>query len=64
MPAEIVFVGYTCPRCGSRVAVLRSSEPPQGPPKEIISECKCGSLRRIRVEDIQELETWREQCTE
>ena len=60
MPAEIVFVGYTCPLCGSRIAVLRSSDPPHGQPHEIISECKCGCLRRIRLQDIQQLETWRE----
>ncbi|MGZ4814244.1 MAG: hypothetical protein ACXVZV_02460 [Terriglobales bacterium] len=64
MPAEIVFVGYTCPLCGSRIAVLRSSDPPNGLPREIISECKCGNIRRIRLEQIQDLDTWREKAVD
>lgn len=60
MTAEILFVGYTCPLCGSRVAVFRSSDPLEHCPAETVVECKCGDIRRIGLEDIQLLEVWNE----
>lgn len=62
MPAEVVFVGYTCPACGSRVAVLRSTHPPKYA-DEILAVCKCGHLRRIALEEIQSLEVWKEKAS-
>ncbi|HUN88034.1 MAG TPA: hypothetical protein VMU28_04560 [Terriglobales bacterium] len=60
MAAEIVFVGYICGFCGGRVVVLRSSDPPTKVPKEICSECDCGALRVISLEELQTLEVWKE----
>lgn len=65
MPAEIVFVGWTCPLCGSRVSVLRSSDAPKALVEhEVVSECRCGFIRRIRLFEIQLLEVWRESAAQ
>ena len=57
-----VCVGYTCPLCGKRVSVMRSSEPaPTG--CLILSECRCGYLRTIKIVDVQSLDVWRESAS-
>jgi hypothetical protein len=57
--AENILLGYTCPSCGMRVPVLRSSEPPKDFPKEIVAVCQCGTKRKIGLEEVQRLDVWR-----
>jgi len=58
---QVTCVGYTCPVCKRRVAVLRSSAPPKrGPFQYFESECECGFALRIPLDQIQQLDTWKE----
>ena len=59
MSTEVVVVGYTCPCCGRRVAVLRSSNPPKTA-AEMLVKCECGDSRRIGIDQIQGLDVWKE----
>jgi C4-type Zn-finger protein len=57
--SAIVSVGFTCPLCGARVAVLRSCDPAPHATDVIRAECACGFVRFISVIEIQSLEVWR-----
>ena len=54
-----MVVGYSCPSCGRRVAVLRSSNPPKTA-TEMMVKCDCGDSRKIDIDQIQELDVWKE----
>lgn len=55
--SEIICVGYTCPICNRKVAVLRSCDPiPK--PTDVTSECECGFMRPIRIAELQSLDVW------
>lgn len=62
MSSAIVSVGFTCPLCGVRVAVLRSCAPPPHTTDVIRAECPCGFVRFVTVTEIQSLEVWREKA--
>lgn len=56
--SEIVCIGYSCPICKHKVAVLRSCDPiPK--PTDVTYECECGFMRCIRIAELQSLEVWR-----
>ncbi len=59
MATDVVVLGYTCPHCGRRVAVLRSSNPPKTATEMVVS-CDCGKSRKIGVDQIQTLDVWKE----
>ena len=56
---DVVVLGYTCPHCGRRVAVLRSSNPPKTA-TEMVAKCDCGKSRKIGIEQLQKLDVWKE----
>lgn len=62
MSRAIVCVGFTCPLCGARVAVLRSCDPTPDSPEVFHSECKCGYVRLVAMNEIQSLDVWREEA--
>jgi hypothetical protein len=58
---QITCVGYTCPNCNQRVAVLRSSTPPLDFVGHFMqSICRCGRDRQISEEEIPSLDIWTE----
>lgn len=61
MSTEVVVVGYMCPCCGRRVAVLRSSNPPKTA-TAIEVKCACGDSRNIGIDQIQGLDVWKEKA--
>jgi len=60
MSNVIVSVGYICPICKQRIAVLRSSDPIPKATDVIQSECKCGFGRPISIGEVLFLDVWRE----
>lgn len=60
MSTQVVCVGYKCPACAKRVAVLRSNLPAPTDTSVIESECSCGFVRLISISEIQSLDVWRE----
>jgi hypothetical protein len=60
MSTAIICVGYTCPACGKRVTVLRSSDPALEPTDIIETECPCGLIRPINIDEVQSLDVWYE----
>lgn len=64
MSAEVTLVGYACPLCGNRVTVIRSSDHLTYPVHDIVSECECGFVRSVAVDQIQSLEVWKEPAIE
>lgn len=61
--SSAIIVGYQCPLCQQRVVVLRSTDPPPEHVAVIESQCPCGFVRPVRIEEIQELEVWREKLS-
>jgi hypothetical protein len=59
---EIVCVGFKCPVCGMRIAVLRSCDPTPSNTDAISSKCRCGFARLIPLAEIQSLDVWREEA--
>ena len=60
MAQEIVIVGFTCSACGRRVPVLSSATSPPKLDHQFVIECACGYIRKIPLEQIQQLEIWKE----
>ncbi len=60
MPQEIVILGFTCPACLRKVPVIRSCESPPKLTDRLIAQCRCGFIRPIPFNRIQQLEIWKE----